>query len=1082
MFTTDSPSTLDEIRKESRFRIVVVSMVLLLVTTTVVAVAKPLRAVGASTATALTKRDDTSAGDPTVVTPAEPSAPPTTNRVVPLAVDRRDLVVDAAMTSVLLGFCPSGTRPPPWNPQNWQIRGDRNCDGVIRVAVLGDSYISGEGAGGYNNDGDITDQPLNLPPISFKNTCHRSYDSWAELYLRNAIGDARAEVRNLATSAQDDLVAGGNRPLVFDSYISAACSGATTSGFYSPDPENYDQPAQLDSLRAYGALNPVDVVLASIGGNDAGFRNLIEACFIGSCLANNKWENWLAGARAAAVSTYWALRAVKEAAPRATVYLMEYPNPLPPDGVANCWGLKFGIGGYFNISAGERQWLRDVFVPYLNARRNDAAARAGVRVIHAQNALAGHEICTDDPWVWGLERAYPFDVKSFHPNARGYEAMAQLFANEYHSNFGILGNPSSTGGPPSAVVVAQLTPSGPSDGQLQQGSAGSVKIQGSGAVGSTTLVVRSIPAVVGTGTTNSKGAGEIPFVLPAGLAPGPHTLEAVKPDGTVIASTVIEVGPPPGCEVDESGELPDDDGDSLPNSCDPTLDDGPLADFDSDGVSNGEDNCPNVANSAQQDSDGDGLGDACEDVIATARQLRPLRVTLAGTGVGVVTSGAPGIDCGEACAASFGTTDSITLTATASEGSRFVGWSGAGCSGTGTCTVTMGVSRSVIATFVRPVIAAPRNGSVQLVLDPPAFGDATGIVEYVVEQSVDGGDWTTIAPLPATTKSAVVKGLINGTPYRFRVAVRTVGGVGSFFTTAAVVPAAVASAPRSLRAVGRDRAITLTWLAPAAPGGLPVTDYRVEYSLNGRSWTTYDDGVSVGTAATVIGLPNGKKYRFRVSAVTATGKGKTTRPVTASARRVPASPPRNPVIATRLAEFELSWDASLDDGGSGIAGYVVEYSTDGKTWTAAPGLYAGPSAVLSGGFTHNVTYRFRVRAVTVAGVGKSSVVKTATFNDPLRAVSLFDSQPVTGPFSYGTISCPGTEVYLPVGITGGAGFPYTISPDAVPSGWTYSSYGTFAHAGAASGSYPVTLRVRDTKGNELVLTATITYLFDALNC
>jgi hypothetical protein len=44
----------------------------------------------------------------------------------------------------------------------------------------------------------------------------------------------------------------------------------------------------------------------------------------------------------------------------------------------------------------------------------------------------------------------------------------------------------------------------------------------------------------------------------------------------------------------------------------------------------------------------------------------------------------------------------VTLTASAAGGSTFAGWSGSGCTGTGTCSVTMSAARSVTATFNLP--------------------------------------------------------------------------------------------------------------------------------------------------------------------------------------------------------------------------------------------------------------------------------------------------------------------------------------------------------------------------------------------
>ncbi len=76
-----------------------------------------------------------------------------------------------------------------------------------------------------------------------------------------------------------------------------------------------------------------------------------------------------------------------------------------------------------------------------------------------------------------------------------------------------------------------------------------------------------------------------------------------------------------------------------------------------------------------------------------------LTISKAGSGSGGVTSSPVGIDCGATCQYQFNSGDSVTLIATADAGSTFTGWSGDGCSGTGTCIVSMAQARSVTATF-----------------------------------------------------------------------------------------------------------------------------------------------------------------------------------------------------------------------------------------------------------------------------------------------------------------------------------------------------------------------------------------------
>jgi hypothetical protein len=79
-----------------------------------------------------------------------------------------------------------------------------------------------------------------------------------------------------------------------------------------------------------------------------------------------------------------------------------------------------------------------------------------------------------------------------------------------------------------------------------------------------------------------------------------------------------------------------------------------------------------------------------------------LTVNKSGGGQGTAKSNLAGINCGATCstmASAYYQGAVVELTATPGKGSAFGGWSGAGCSGTGTCTVTMSAAKSVTAEF-----------------------------------------------------------------------------------------------------------------------------------------------------------------------------------------------------------------------------------------------------------------------------------------------------------------------------------------------------------------------------------------------
>src|SRR5205814_7153823 len=126
-----------------------------------------------------------------------------------------------------------------------------------------------------------------------------------------------------------------------------------------------------------------------------------------------------------------------------------------------------------------------------------------------------------------------------------------------------------------------------------------------------------------------------------------------------------------------------------------------------------------------------------------------LSVILGGTGSDTVTSNPPGIDCGATCSASFDSGTFVTLTATPATGSTFTGWSGGGCFGTGTCSVTLNAATTVAATFSRQTVSLTSNragtGRGTVTSDPPGIDCGA-----TCSASFDSGTFVMLTATPAS--------------------------------------------------------------------------------------------------------------------------------------------------------------------------------------------------------------------------------------------------------------------------------------------------------------------------------------------
>ncbi|MBB5907045.1 SGNH/GDSL hydrolase family protein [Actinoalloteichus hymeniacidonis] len=219
----------------------------------------------------------------------------------------------------------------------------------VDYVALGDSYASGTGIGNYHPD---------------SGGCQRSPGAYPELW-----------------AAANDV----------SSFTFAACSGAVTDDVLAN---------QLGGLNA-----DTDLVSLSIGGNDAGFVEVISTCTLlttEACQsAVNRANTFIETELPTKLdNTYGAIGA---AAPNAQVVVLGYPR-------------LYELGGNCVISETKRTMLNETadLLSDVTAARVSAA---GYSYVDVRDTFAGRGVCSASPWINGIY--WPIG-ESFHPNAAGH--------------------------------------------------------------------------------------------------------------------------------------------------------------------------------------------------------------------------------------------------------------------------------------------------------------------------------------------------------------------------------------------------------------------------------------------------------------------------------------------------------------------------------------------------------------------------------------------------------------------------------------------------------------------------------------
>jgi lysophospholipase L1-like esterase len=219
-----------------------------------------------------------------------------------------------------------------------------------KYVALGDSYSSGTGAGSYGSSG----------------SCKRSANSYPQLW------------------------ANANAPA---SFAFVACSGAVTNDVLNN---------QVSAITSDTAL-----VTISIGGNDAGFADVMTACNTGSdasCVSRNQTaQNFARTTLPGRLNNVYTQ--IRNRAPSARVVVLGYPHIYQLNG--GCWvGLSETKRAAINQSS-------DVLATVTAGR----ASAYGFTFLDARNTFTGHEICASGT-RWLNSVTFPID-ESYHPNATG---------------------------------------------------------------------------------------------------------------------------------------------------------------------------------------------------------------------------------------------------------------------------------------------------------------------------------------------------------------------------------------------------------------------------------------------------------------------------------------------------------------------------------------------------------------------------------------------------------------------------------------------------------------------------------------
>uniref|UniRef100_UPI00358F32F7 neogenin-like isoform X2 n=1 Tax=Myxine glutinosa TaxID=7769 RepID=UPI00358F32F7 len=251
------------------------------------------------------------------------------------------------------------------------------------------------------------------------------------------------------------------------------------------------------------------------------------------------------------------------------------------------------------------------------------------------------------------------------------------------------------------------------------------------------------------------------------------------------------------------------------------------------------------------------------------------------------------------------------------------------------------------------------------------------IVHYVIYYSRHGSTRERVVETAGDALQATVQGLQPGNSYTFRIATRTMHGIGMRSRRLQVVmqdEVQVPSLVMGLQAFAvSPTAVNITWEPPLRTFG-PILRYKLSYMEKETDRATEQTVDIKGLSYLKDGLKKFTQYGFWVVAYNTNGPG--TSSVEVDVRTlsdVPSAPPQGVVVEVVNAQSILvRWQAPPTNTHNGeITGYKIHYRKAGQ-WAEAEIEETAHLNYLAMGLDKGMEYNFRVAAVNSNGTGPFS--------------------------------------------------------------------------------------------------------------